>query len=257
MSVYAIYKTQKWINTASGQPFEAPEDCGKANAEVAKLAVKAMPRDGQEHLYVLAMDTKGHPLACSIVATGTVDSCPIYPRDIFSWALTVPRVRFVGIAHNHPSGTVTPSPQDSTASLMVAKAGALLPIDMLWSIVVTHESDEWAEVPMPQDRKRKPQPNDDDSEGKPEDEDEQGNPEPQGEPQDDKQSEPEPDGDGSDDDDDGDEPIPGDDDAPEEPDAEPDQDAKADKDAAPAETGSATIDELKASVRKAFKIGGK
>ena len=231
-----VTKGYKYI-VATEDMLEAPEECGKPTAEVAVLVRDAMPRDGQEHLVVVAMNTKGHPLAVSRVASGTVDSCPIYPRDVFAFALTVPLVRFVGIAHNHPSGVVTPSPQDSTVSMIVAKAGALLPIDLLWSIVVTHESDEWAIVPMPKQRQPK---QGDDEEQKPQDEDE---------------GEPEPDdtGDEQDSDDEGE----GDEQSDEQPTTSTDAESEGHS-TAHGDTGDeVTIDALKASVRAAFKIGGK
>jgi len=125
-------------------------------AEIAAAIVAVMPDDGKEHLVTVATDTKGKPLACAIVSSGTVDSCMLYPRDVYSWALTVPNVRFVGVAHNHPSGDTTPSEPDKKASAALATAGSMLGVDLLWSLVVTHANDSWAVVPPPQGRTAKP-----------------------------------------------------------------------------------------------------
>lgn len=268
-----VMHTQKWISNTTSC-LTAPDDCGKANNDVARLMLDLMPRDGQEHLVVVAMDTKGRALAISRVATGTVDSCPMYARDIFAFAMTVPLVRFIGVAHNHPSGVVTPSKQDSVGSAMVAKAGSLFPINLLWSIVVTHESDAWAEVPPLKPRR---DPNGDDDEQKPKDEDDE--PEPGEEndggekPEDGGENEDEDsedtDGDGSEDEgedegdsDDGDEDT--DDDGSEDGELEPEDAPGETDDDTPDPDGTArgtigksnevTVDELKASVRAAFGI---
>lgn len=121
-----------------------PPTVETSSDEVATSIVKMMPHDGKEHLVAIATDAHGKPLAWQVVSSGTVDSVMLYPRDVFSFALTVPRVRFVGIAHNHPSGDVTPSQADKAGTANMAKAGAMLGIDLLWSLVVTHESADWS-----------------------------------------------------------------------------------------------------------------
>lgn len=158
------------------------EVLAEPTAEIAAAIVRVMPDDGKEHLVAVATDTKGKPLACAIVSSGTVDSCMLYPRDVYSWALTVPNVRFVGVAHNHPSGDVTPSDPDKKSSAALAVAGIMLGVDLLWSLVVTHASDAWAIVPPPSGKRAKPG-DEDTGKAKPEDEGEeqQGEQEEQGE----------------------------------------------------------------------------
>lgn len=122
---------------------------------LAAALVATLPRDGKEHLVAVALDAHYRPLAWHVVATGSVDNCPLFPRDVYSWALTVPRTRFVGIAHNHPSGLTTPSGQDEQGSAVVAEAGKIIGLDLAWSLVVTHENETWAEVKFQGKAKRK------------------------------------------------------------------------------------------------------
>jgi hypothetical protein len=176
-------------------------DPGGKGAAVAALVIAAMPDDGQEHLVAVALDAHGLPVAYGKVATGSVDNCPLFARDVYAWALTIPGCRFVGIAHNHPSGDVTPSGPDVAGSALVAKGGAMLALELVWSMVVTHQGPHWALVPAakgkaPQQGEREPHaPKDPDDEpesepGEPKPEPDA--PEPGDEPDDEDSQKPEP-----------------------------------------------------------------
>lgn len=134
-----------------GKTVEYPT--GSPSAALATALCQSIPDDGKEHLVAVALDAHMKPLCWGHIATGSVDNVPLYPRDIYSWALTVPSVRFVGVAHNHPSGDVTPSSPDKSGTVIIARVGKELGIDLAWSLVVTHESEAWAEIPI--ERKRK------------------------------------------------------------------------------------------------------
>lgn len=95
----------------------------------------------QEKFFVCLLDTKnklvGQPFC---VATGANDHCPARPADIFS-----PAVRHgcssVILAHNHPSGDPTPSPEDVRVTMRLIDAGSLLSIRVLDHLVIVCPSD--------------------------------------------------------------------------------------------------------------------
>lgn len=66
---------------------------------------------------------------------GTVNSININVRDIF-----VPSIRqnasAIIVAHNHPSGDPTPSPDDVAVTRVIVSAGKLLDIDVLDHIII-------------------------------------------------------------------------------------------------------------------------
>jgi hypothetical protein len=141
-----------------------PHDLNAAtpNDDAASLLRAVTPDDGKEHLTVLALDTRGDVLGYEEISSGTVDACMLYPRDIFAWALQVPLTRFVAIAHNHPSGKVDLSPQDKVGSTVVAKVGALVGLDLAWSMVYTHRGPQWEVwrpegMPAPGDEDARPE----------------------------------------------------------------------------------------------------
>lgn len=118
------------------------------SSRLAVTAAHAIPDDGREHLMAMAIDCQGQPLAWNIVSSGTVDAVMFYPRDVFAWALLVPGVRFVGVAHNHPSGNVEPSGADVSGTANLAACGKALGVDLAWSLVVTHLSNAWRAIEL-------------------------------------------------------------------------------------------------------------
>ena len=90
----------------------------------------------QEHFIVLHLDTKNQLVSYSIAGIGTVDACMVHPREIFSVALRANASSII-IAHNHPSGDATPSPQDREVTERLRRVGDLLGCQVLDSIVVT------------------------------------------------------------------------------------------------------------------------
>jgi hypothetical protein len=122
-----------------------PGECGDT---LAAGLVQMIPDDGKEHLVAVALNVHGVPLAWDMVSTGTVDSCPLYARDVYAWGLSVPGVRFVGVAHNHPSGDTTPSPADVSGTRGLAAAGRIIGLDLAWSLVVTHRNPSWSAIPL-------------------------------------------------------------------------------------------------------------
>ena len=94
----------------------------------------------QEKFFVCLLDTKnnlvGQPFC---VATGANDHCPARPADIFS-----PAVRngcsSVILAHNHPSGDPTPSPEDVRVTMRLVESAELLGMRVLDHVVLGRPS---------------------------------------------------------------------------------------------------------------------
>lgn len=68
-----------------------------------------------ECFYVLCLDSNGRLNRAYKVAEGTIDGSTIYMRNVVDAALRF-QSRSVILAHNHPGGTVKPSPEDVTTT---------------------------------------------------------------------------------------------------------------------------------------------
>ncbi|TKD54553.1 MULTISPECIES: JAB domain-containing protein [Bacillus] len=91
--------------------------------------------EAREIALVLILDTKLNVLAVYKVTIGNIGSTILEPREIFQ-ATMLANGRSVIIAHNHPSGSVEPSPEDIKATERIAQAGNILGIDVLDHVIV-------------------------------------------------------------------------------------------------------------------------
>ena len=104
-------------------------------ADVAHLLMPEMSLLEQEQLRVLLLDTKNRVLGISMVYQGSLHTNVIRVGELFREAIRR-NCASVVIAHNHPSGEPTPSPEDVAMTREIVKAGALLDIDVMDHVVI-------------------------------------------------------------------------------------------------------------------------
>ena len=69
-----------------------------------------------------------------VVSIGLIDRSPVHPREVFADAL-VDRAAAIIVAHNHPSGSVSPSQSDVNITAQLKQAGDILGIQLLDHII--------------------------------------------------------------------------------------------------------------------------
>jgi DNA repair protein RadC len=121
-----------------GQRLSAPgEERPTINspADAAALIQGEMALLEQEHLRVLLLDTRNHVLDIVEVYQGSLNTSQIRVGEIFKAAIRRNASALI-VAHNHPSGDPTPSPDDVAVTRAVVQAGKLLDIDVLDHLVI-------------------------------------------------------------------------------------------------------------------------
>lgn len=88
-----------------------------------------------EHLMAIFLDNKNGIIADEILQTGTVDSAPLYPREVLKRALALNASSIV-LAHNHPSGDPKPSAADILSTEEVQKGAKALGIQLHDHIII-------------------------------------------------------------------------------------------------------------------------
>lgn len=106
--------------------------------DAANLLMLEMSGLEQEHLRTILLDTKNRVLASPTVYVGNVNSSIIRVSEIFREAVRANATALI-IAHNHPSGDPTPSPEDVQVTRSVIEAGSLLGIELLDHLVIGHQ----------------------------------------------------------------------------------------------------------------------
>lgn len=80
------------------------------SADVAEMMqLLEMDKLGEEHCYLLALNTKGMVLGIFLLSKGTIDMSLLGIREIYIRALLAGASRII-LCHNHPSKDCTPSP---------------------------------------------------------------------------------------------------------------------------------------------------
>ena len=106
-------------------------------ADAAEVARQIIGDADRETFLVLLLDTKLFVSAAHIAAVGSLDHCLLHPREVFK-AAVVANAASVVIAHNHPSGDPTPSPEDRAMTRRLCRAGDLLGIAVQDHVIVGH-----------------------------------------------------------------------------------------------------------------------
>ena len=88
-----------------------------------------------ETFAVLLLNTRRRAIGFEVVSNGTVDTLLVHPREVFRAAIVMNASAIV-LAHNHPSGEVTPSEGDVKVTRDLIKAGQIIKIDVLDHIIL-------------------------------------------------------------------------------------------------------------------------
>ena len=108
----------------------------KSPADVANLLQLEMGHLEQEHLRVVLLDTKNRVQEIVTVYVGSVNSAQVRVGEVFRDAVRRNSAALI-VAHNHPSGDPTPSPEDVLVTRQIVEAGKLLDIDVLDHLIVS------------------------------------------------------------------------------------------------------------------------
>jgi DNA repair protein RadC len=92
----------------------------------------------QEYFILLTLDGANRLIHKHTITIGTLTASLVHPREVFAPAI-VDRAASIIIAHNHPSGSLDPSPADQEVTEKLKRAGDLLGINLIDHIIVTKD----------------------------------------------------------------------------------------------------------------------
>ena len=105
-------------------------------ADYLRAVLGGLPR---EQFRVLFLDRRNRLIRDEVMADGTVDHIPVYPREVMRRALEL-NASAVLLAHNHPGGDATPSATDVDSTRQVVEAGRALRISVHDHVLVAGQS---------------------------------------------------------------------------------------------------------------------
>ena len=92
--------------------------------------------NSREQVMALYLDGAHSVISYSIISIGHATSAPVHPREILQRAILTGAVSFC-LAHNHPSGSTNPSPEDLWFTEKMVQAADFIGIKLIDHVIVT------------------------------------------------------------------------------------------------------------------------
>jgi DNA repair protein RadC len=125
-----IYRTKLVRETS--RPFSAKLNSTEAATRIVSQMLADSP---SEQFVTVLLDVKLRPIGAHVATVGTLDSSLVHPREVFRPAF-LSNAHALILAHNHPSGELTPSRQDWSVFDKLRNCGEILGLPCLDSIIV-------------------------------------------------------------------------------------------------------------------------
>lgn len=107
----------------------------KSSREIAEMLLPQMRDLKIEVFKAVFLDSQNRIIEINDIAQGTVNRASPFIREIFHKALALFAVSLICV-HNHPSGDVSPSPQDRQFTKDLAQASKVLGIKLLDHLII-------------------------------------------------------------------------------------------------------------------------
>jgi DNA repair protein RadC len=107
----------------------------RSRAQLIRVAAIAFGHLHSEAYCAIHTDKATRMITYDVVRAGTVNRVPLYPREVVARALQVGAVGLI-LIHNHPSGDPKPSEADIALTQAIARAGAVLGIELHDHLIV-------------------------------------------------------------------------------------------------------------------------
>lgn len=96
----------------------------------------------REVICIINLKSDGTPINCSIASIGTINQSIAEPRELFKASILSNAAQMV-IVHNHPSGSLNPSKEDTMLTDRMLKLTNLLGIPLADHVIVGGDNSEY------------------------------------------------------------------------------------------------------------------
>lgn len=92
----------------------------------------------REEFLILTLDSANHLINTHQVTSGLVNQSPVHAREVFYHAIQDNAVSIM-LAHNHPSGSLHPSPADLKTTQQLVRASQTMGIPVLDHLIISNQ----------------------------------------------------------------------------------------------------------------------
>jgi len=112
-----------------------PDEAIGKPADLAALLMLEMGALDHEEFWVVCLDTKNHVQSIQHLYAGSLNATVVRVSEVFRLPLRLNSAAII-VAHCHPGGSTTPSPEDLTVTNSLVQAGRLLDIEVLDHLII-------------------------------------------------------------------------------------------------------------------------
>jgi DNA repair protein RadC len=114
---------------------DAPRPIIRSPADVSQLLMSELRFQAKEHFQALLLDAKNQVMRISPISVGSLTESIVHPRELFREAIRHSSAALI-VAHNHPSGDPTPSPEDIATTKRLVEVGRIVGIELLDHVIL-------------------------------------------------------------------------------------------------------------------------
>jgi len=104
---------------------------------VYKNYLKEFKNEDKEFFIVIGLDSENKAMYREVVSIGGLNSSIVEPRGVFKKAIMMSCNSLI-LAHNHPSGSLTPSTEDINITEKLKQGGVILGIKILDHLIFNY-----------------------------------------------------------------------------------------------------------------------
>ena len=101
------------------------EPCQLVNSQqsqpLIKKLIESQGQPDREQFCVILLNSKNEIIGLNIVSTGDLSSAKVHPREVLKPAILSNSAAMI-LCHNHPSGDLSPSPEDIAITTVIVQA---------------------------------------------------------------------------------------------------------------------------------------
>ena len=89
----------------------------------------------KEHFVAIFLNARNQVIKTDTISIGSLNASLVHPRELFAPAVGISAASVI-LAHNHPSGDVTPSKEDISLTKRMVQAGQIMGIEVVDHLIV-------------------------------------------------------------------------------------------------------------------------
>lgn len=107
----------------------------KSPQDAVDLLMPRLRDADKELFYGILLDSRARIIREVEISKGSLNNSIVHPREVFKAAITASAESII-VAHNHPSGDPTPSPEDRRVTARLQEAGKLMGIELVDHLII-------------------------------------------------------------------------------------------------------------------------